>query len=273
MSYMENLEKISKKIQSGEIKLLDRKDTMSFSCKQCGKCCRNSDEIILSPHDVSLITNHLSISVEEFFNKYCEFHIGVNSNVPLITLRFKEIKYVNQDYTACPFLRKGKCSINDVKPFVCRSYPLGRTITDMEKFEVKYIQQNLNCGNKKEMTVEEWFNGYDLETSEKAYITMTNFVNKLNGIVNFNKFKKNKDNHQLYRNFIIWKMYKKLYFIEFSENFANEFEDVCNSLLNEIEEFVSYLYVAKIANVRGKKHTIDSFDLEKYEEQLKKEMV
>lgn len=43
-----------------------------FHCTQCGKCCINRDDIILSPLDLFRIAKELNLSMEEVLKQYCD---------------------------------------------------------------------------------------------------------------------------------------------------------------------------------------------------------
>lgn len=90
--------------------------------------------------------------------RYCEGYIGSESGLPIV--RLKPIGPLH----VCPFLKKRKCEINVVKPFVCAFFPLGRVYrynenTPLEKhsLEPKYIYTNPQCGDDADTyTVLEW---------------------------------------------------------------------------------------------------------------------
>lgn len=95
-------------------------DTFKFHCTQCGKCCIQRDDIMLSPMDLFRMANELKMSHTEFIHTYCSMHIGATSRMPIIMLR-----PVGKD-NRCPLLKANKCSVHHVKPAVCGMFPLGR---------------------------------------------------------------------------------------------------------------------------------------------------
>ncbi|MBD5161309.1 MAG: YkgJ family cysteine cluster protein [Oscillibacter sp.] len=103
--------------------LLDLDSTFQFKCRKCGKCCKNQDTILFSALDVFRIAKKLEISPDAVIKRYTEVYIGSQSRIPLVHLLMQGKK------NACPFLtEEGRCSIHDVKPTVCRLYPLGRVV-------------------------------------------------------------------------------------------------------------------------------------------------
>lgn len=51
-------------------------DTFSFSCNQCGKCCINREDILLSPFDLYRMSKKLNMTPNEFVAQYGEAYIG-----------------------------------------------------------------------------------------------------------------------------------------------------------------------------------------------------
>lgn len=129
-------------------------DTFEFECRQCGQCCHNRDDLILTAHDIFRIARHLGVTPVEIIDKYCESYIGDESRIPVVRAKPKLHDGV------CPFLRKGKCSIHAAKPVICAVFPLGRAYTsDNEEF---YFYQKVPCGDKNTHTVREWIREFDI---------------------------------------------------------------------------------------------------------------
>ena len=149
-------------------------DTFRFHCTQCGKCCTQRDDIMLSPMDLFRMTKELGISHTEFFSRYCGMIIGQNSRLPIIMLQ-----PVGKD-RRCPLLKDNKCTVHKVKPAVCGMFPLGRYLTispenygkkPMECSEVKYLLQSPGCGDDSEThTVREWLKDFDIALEDEAFI-------------------------------------------------------------------------------------------------------
>lgn len=149
-------------------------DSFKFHCTQCGKCCINRTDIMLSPMDIFRMAKELKMSHSDFFLRYCSMHIGSNSRMPIIMLR-----PVGKD-DCCPLLKNSKCSVHAVKPAVCGMFPLGRYVAfpkddfgtrSLESSEVKYLLQPLECGDESEThTVREWLSGFDIALEDKAYL-------------------------------------------------------------------------------------------------------
>ena len=143
-------------------------DTFQFRCAQCGKCCRNRNDILLSPFDICRIAKHTGESVEEVIGKYGLLYIGDTSKVPLVMLKMRK------DTGECPFLKDNRCSIHMGKPAVCALFPLGRVaMRDKENthaIKLSYVLQPVTCGAKDEThTPREWMTGFDLAESEQYF--------------------------------------------------------------------------------------------------------
>lgn len=133
-----------------EEKKLSLDDSFEFSCRQCGKCCRNRDDIILSAMDLRRIADWYGRDERYIIERYCEYYIGHTSMVPIVVL-----KSVGSQ-RACPFLRDRRCAIHSVKPNVCQLYPLGHAYspTTGEDF---YFNMDVSCGKPgQEQKVSEW---------------------------------------------------------------------------------------------------------------------
>lgn len=112
----------------------DINDTFRFHCTQCGKCCINREDILMSPQDVFKAAQALQMTPHDFVQLYCECYLGSSSRMPIVRLQPRgSIK-------RCPLLKDRKCMIHDAKPAVCAMFPLGRAIRidkeDAEKDEL-----------------------------------------------------------------------------------------------------------------------------------------
>ncbi len=80
----------------------------------CGHCCEGKGGIVVSPKDLERICAHLSLSAEEFIEKY-----GVMNN--------GKLKIGNGDDGYCVFFVFGKgCAVHEGKPDICRAWPYFR---------------------------------------------------------------------------------------------------------------------------------------------------
>jgi hypothetical protein len=139
---------------------LNKNDTFIFGCNQCGKCCRNREDVLLTPLDLFKISKHLKMQISEVLEKYCETYKGENSKMPIVRIKPKAYQQT------CPFLKKGICLIQPAKPAVCALFPLGR-MTNFETNEFVYFLQSTTCGNQnQEQTVRDWLGEFNIADDE-----------------------------------------------------------------------------------------------------------
>jgi hypothetical protein len=155
--------------------------TFSFSCKACGNCCRNRDDVLLSAFDLYRISKHLNIKPKEAFEKYCETYIGPTSNLPIVRLRPKPIPNmllrVPEPYSsACPLLENGRCSVHKAKPITCALFPIGRGYDPQAK-KVFYVLNDAKCNDGgKRHVIKDWLAFFDIPLHDEAYIAWTEFL-------------------------------------------------------------------------------------------------
>ena len=149
-------------------------DSFSFRCRQCGECCRDREDILLSPFDICRIAKQIDAEPFEVIQKYGTVYIGHTSKVPLVSLKMRD------DTGECPFLKDNRCSIQMSKPSVCALYPLGRTVSidaESESADVSYILQPVSCGaNDESHTPIEWLGEFGLEESEEWFLVWQDTV-------------------------------------------------------------------------------------------------
>ncbi|MEW6447868.1 MAG: YkgJ family cysteine cluster protein [Bacillota bacterium] len=140
---------------------LKPEDTFTFECNaQCmGKCCRLIT-IMLDPWDVEVITRRLKTSGAEFLEIFCNYDFGTSSRWPFVWFNHAE-------RGNCAFLLEdGRCSIYEVRPRNCRTYPIGRAVRIENSGEAPRVQERLfmvermefclGHEGKREWTVREW---------------------------------------------------------------------------------------------------------------------
>jgi uncharacterized protein len=86
---------------------IGRQVSSQVDCRDCANCCK-ALTIIPKPTDIKNLSDHLGVDPYEFRQKYLKKdHEG--------DLVFKQ--------RPCPFLKQNKCSVYEVRPEPCRSYP------------------------------------------------------------------------------------------------------------------------------------------------------
>lgn len=233
---MGNIDNIMRDIEDGTFKKLGKNDRFTFDCQACGKCCTNREDIILKPFDIYNISKYLKIKPIDFYNKYCQTHIGYKTKLPIVILKYKDI--IPNQLSICPFLKPQKngrvlCEIHKVKPTICALYPLGRLVkaNDEGEVEYQYFVQPVECdGSKthKTVKVKQWLADFDFKPHDKAMEDFSQFIHNAYKELNFMKMDENKSitdktKQMIYQAFIgeIYLNYshEKDFFVQEKENF------------------------------------------------------
>ena len=102
------------------------------SCLSCGgKCCRGSSGYIWTSLDEqAAVAQHFSLSLQEFQRRYVERVGDLYS--------FTEVVIGKDDY-ACVFfdVKKQQCSIYELRPKQCRTYPFWSTFKKFPELVLK----------------------------------------------------------------------------------------------------------------------------------------
>lgn len=107
---------INAKMAMAENNAIGLDDEFEFACLACGNCCRNREDLLVTPYDIFRIAKYLQMSMKEVIEKYCEVYIGDDSRLPVVRIKPKIHNLV------CPFLKKGLCGIQEAKPLICGIY-------------------------------------------------------------------------------------------------------------------------------------------------------
>lgn len=135
-------------------------DTFDFSCKECGKCKYNRNDILLTPYDLFRVASYFGRTPQEIIERYCEVYEGQTSHLPVV-----RVLSVPPD-GSCPFLRGKKCAVHAKKPVLCRTYPLAKIRTDEKTL---YHFAGSSCkSNPKTITVREWLADVASDEAEEA---------------------------------------------------------------------------------------------------------
>ena len=109
-------------------------------CRRCGKCCLpnpldpDHPGVMVYEKDLRLIAKHSSYSY-----KYLKKKAVLNTDPSLARCRHFPLP--------CMFYKKGECQIYDVRPFICRIYPLIESPRNGEL----YIAINVRCDYGKDL--------------------------------------------------------------------------------------------------------------------------
>ena len=96
----------------------------SFDCSPAvpcfNACCRDLNQA-LSPYDILRLKNRLGLSSGQFLKTHTIRHIGPETGLPVVSLRFD-----NRTNRQCPFVTPDGCRVYTDRPASCRLYPLAR---------------------------------------------------------------------------------------------------------------------------------------------------
>jgi Fe-S-cluster containining protein len=94
-------------------------DALRFGCTACGDCCRRDGVVELSGRERRRAARHLALTVAAFDARF-----GVEALE-------QGYQLVARDGRGCPLLAAdGRCSIHDVKPKQCATYPFWPELVD-----------------------------------------------------------------------------------------------------------------------------------------------
>lgn len=94
---------------------------MRFQCQQgCTKCCEQQGFVYLTEDDILRLAAYLSLSPAAFESRY--------------VFRTKNIRRLRVPrYAQCEFLGGGGCTVHEVKPVQCRTFPFWPTLIGSKK--------------------------------------------------------------------------------------------------------------------------------------------
>lgn len=81
-----------------------------FECTLCGRCCRRPGVVVIEPDELVRIAHSLQIGADAVVQRY-----GLSAT--------ERGFWLELDGVACPFLLDDRCSIHEIKPRQCRTYP------------------------------------------------------------------------------------------------------------------------------------------------------
>ena len=200
---------------------LTENDTFKFCCNQCGECCRHRYDIILSPYDLYRIARYLKMTIPELISKYCETYIGKDSRMPIVRAKPK----IHND--VCPFLKKGKCRIQEVKPIICALFPLGRA-SDSKGEMVYFYSGACDNANKTEISLKDWLDKFNLRESEEAAKLRGQLISR---ICMAKRRLKNTPEREQKLNFVIFESFYLNYNLdeEFMPQFIENIDVICGA--------------------------------------------
>jgi Fe-S-cluster containining protein len=121
-------------------------ETFNFICHpdlECfTDCCRDL-ELALTPYDVLRLKNTLHLKSSDFLDRYVIVEKGEQDIFPRLYLAM-----VDDGRASCPFVTAAGCTVYDSRPGACRTYPLGRAVSqraDNSRNELHVLLSEAHC--------------------------------------------------------------------------------------------------------------------------------
>lgn len=89
-----------------------REKLQTFSCQQCGLCCRQPGYVYLAAGEAERIAAFLQTDLYRFTGEYCE------------VLERRHLVLKKNADESCIFLTGNACRVHAVKPEQCRDFPV-----------------------------------------------------------------------------------------------------------------------------------------------------
>jgi len=178
-------------------------------CKGCWSCCKGMDGLItLDPYDIYRLSSKTG-GFQELMQGHVELIVDKALIVPTLAM--------NKADGNCTFLDSdGRCSIHDVRPGICRLFPMGRIYEDGS---FSYFLQVNECpaSNKSKVKLKQWIDTPDLKKYEQYINDWHYFIKDLQ------KDLAEADDAERQR--VNMTMLQMFYISPFGEEFYSEFYD------------------------------------------------
>lgn len=149
-------------------------------CRGCSSCCKGmGSSVVLDPLDSYRLTTGLKLSFQELLIEHAELHVADGVILPSLKMSGKE--------ESCSFLNsQGRCSVHELRPGICRLFPLGRYY---ENGEFRYFLQKDECRNKNrtKVKVSKWIDTPNLKQNQKFIVQWHYFLNKVEELLRDNE--------------------------------------------------------------------------------------
>lgn len=128
-------------------------------CKGCSACCQGmGNSIVLDPLDIYRLTTGLNCRFEDLLADKLDLNVVEGIILPNLKMAGRQ--------ESCAFLNEeGRCSIHEIRPGICRIFPLGR-IYENDGFQ--YFLQVNECKKqtRTKVKVRKWIDTPELEKNE-----------------------------------------------------------------------------------------------------------
>lgn len=189
-------------------------------CAGCSACCRGMGQsIVLDPFDCYLLTGGLRQSMEQLLAGAVELNVADGLILPNLKM--------DDQSGCCSFLdRNGRCGIHDLRPGICRLFPLGRYY---ENRSFRYFLQTKECRkeNRTKIKVRKWLDLSDPVRYEQYICDWHYFLKDCQVLAG-----RSQDTAKKVSMLILTECYLRPYEngTDFYEDFSRRLENVKNSL-------------------------------------------
>lgn len=144
------------------------KDWVCFSCRRCANCCRNlEDQLMLEPLDAYNLARLLrsrgeAASIDDVYARYAHADL-LEDCLPIYLMNT-----AGPEHT-CVFLKAGRCSVYEARPYVCRIYPFSVRPRQRGKPSEFYrcVDQHAAHFSGRRMLVKDWlYENFSRESRE-----------------------------------------------------------------------------------------------------------
>jgi len=111
----------------------------AFACAGCGICCRWPGSVLLTDQDIAAMAAGLALPEREFIAR----HTRLAPNRIQLALN-------DQSDGSCPFLKGNRCSIYEVRPEQCRSFPFAWSVPEGCPVLDELVAKQKNIEQRKE---------------------------------------------------------------------------------------------------------------------------
>lgn len=191
-------------------------------CEGCSECCRGmGSSIILDPMDIWRIQKGIGKGFQALLE---EGKIELNLADGMILPDLK----MDTEREACPFLdSRGRCSIHDCRPGLCRLFPLGRYYEDKG---FKYFIQIHECrkSDRGKIKIKKWLGIPNLKAYENYIMEWHAFLNQCENALET----LSEENVRILEMYVLRRFYETAYMAADENGFYEEF----SSRLGEVRE-------------------------------------
>ncbi len=140
-------------------KLYEANDMVKLGVEDCegcyACCCGTGDTLNLDPYDIYRLEAGLGLGFKELLAKHLELRVADGVIMPFLrmdkTLTVTSGGSSVTEKEACTFLNdRGRCSVHDCRPGICRLFPLGRIY---EGDGHKYILMENECHKERRVKI------------------------------------------------------------------------------------------------------------------------